>query len=72
MPAAGCTAVSTFELRASRTFIVLKLLLGMALRLAFHLALHMDMAAYVEAGSLRPEEAELRRVVFWAAFTADQ
>jgi hypothetical protein len=45
---------------------------GMAMRLAFHLALHMDMTAYVERGILKPEEAEIRRTAFWGAYIADQ
>lgn len=44
----------------------------MAMRLAFHLALHMDMTAYVERGILKPEEAEIRRTAFWGAYIADQ
>ncbi|CAG9953093.1 unnamed protein product, partial [Clonostachys rosea f. rosea IK726] len=44
---------------------------GMAMRLAFHLALHMDMTAYVERGILKPEEAEIRRTAFWGAYIAD-
>jgi hypothetical protein len=45
---------------------------GSALRLAFHLALHIDMAPYVEKGVMKKEEAEIRRKVFWSAYVADQ
>ncbi|KAH7068282.1 fungal-specific transcription factor domain-containing protein [Paraphoma chrysanthemicola] len=41
---------------------------GMAVRLATDLGLHLDNQAYVDAGILDPEEATLRRVVFWGAF----
>tara|TARA_R110002003_G_scaffold171_3_gene13890 strand:- start:53930 stop:55651 length:1722 start_codon:yes stop_codon:yes gene_type:complete len=41
---------------------------GMAVRLATDLGLHLDNQAYVDAGILEPEEATLRRVVFWGAF----
>lgn len=44
----------------------------MAIRLAFHLALHLDMTSYVSSKSLSEEEANLRRDVFWAAYTVDQ
>ncbi|KAF6807420.1 hypothetical protein CMUS01_14134 [Colletotrichum musicola] len=45
---------------------------GMALRLAFDLALHKDMAPYVAKGVLTPAEAELRRAVFWGTYAVDQ
>ncbi|OHE99785.1 hypothetical protein CORC01_04921 [Colletotrichum orchidophilum] len=48
------------------------IVLRMAIRLAFDLALHKDMSPYVANGLLRPAEAELRRAVFWGAFTMDQ
>lgn len=41
---------------------------GMAVRLATDLGLHLDNQIYVDAGILDPEEATLRRVVFWGAF----
>ncbi|KAI1102678.1 fungal-specific transcription factor domain-containing protein [Jackrogersella minutella] len=44
---------------------------GMAMRLAFDLALHVDMTAYVTRGYLSQAEADLRRTVFWGAYTAD-
>lgn len=44
----------------------------MATRLAFHLALHMDMTSYVASNSISREEADLRRDIFWAAYTVDQ
>ncbi|KAK1716026.1 fungal-specific transcription factor domain-containing protein [Colletotrichum acutatum] len=45
---------------------------AMAIRLAFDLALHKDMTPYVNKGVLKPAEAELRRAVFWGAYTMDQ
>ena len=51
---------------------VLILCLGMAMRLAFDLALHVDMAPHVAKGTLTSQEAELRRDVFWSAYTIDQ
>ncbi|KAL2847792.1 fungal-specific transcription factor domain-containing protein [Aspergillus pseudoustus] len=45
---------------------------GMAMRLAFDLGLHLDMAPYVERGTIAPEDAEARRVTFWAAYTSEQ
>lgn len=48
------------------------LILGMAIRLAFDLALHLDMSAYVSKGVVTPAEACLRQTVFWAAYTTDQ
>lgn len=44
----------------------------MAIRLAFDLALHIDMSEYVSRGDITSADAELRRTVFWAAYTADQ
>lgn len=46
--------------------------LGMAMRLAFDLGLHLDMSSYVSDGSISAVEAELRRMVFWGAYTLDQ
>ena len=45
---------------------------GMAIRLAFHLALHVDMTSYVASKSIQAQEADLRRDVFWAAYVVDQ
>lgn len=42
------------------------------MRLAFDLGLHLDMSSYVSNGSISPAEAELRRMVFWGAYTLDQ
>lgn len=42
------------------------------MRLAFALGLHVDVSKYVDEGSLRPEEAELRKDVFWGAYVIDQ
>lgn len=44
----------------------------MAIRLAFDLALHLDMSRYVSSGFITAADAELRRAVFWAAYTVDQ
>ncbi|KAL5343017.1 fungal-specific transcription factor domain-containing protein [Aspergillus crustosus] len=44
---------------------------GMAIRLAFNLALHLDMSAYVSSGHIAAADADLRRTVFWAAYTTD-
>lgn len=44
----------------------------MAIRLAFDLALHLDMSSYVSSGLITAADAELRRIVFWAAYTVDQ
>ncbi|KAH6989305.1 fungal-specific transcription factor domain-containing protein [Ilyonectria sp. MPI-CAGE-AT-0026] len=44
---------------------------GMAMRLAFDLALHVDLTPYVAKKSLTQAEANLRRDVFWGAYTVD-
>lgn len=44
----------------------------MAMRLAFDLALHLDMSRYVSRGEVTSADAELRRTVFWGAYTVDQ
>ncbi|KAL6236668.1 hypothetical protein BDW75DRAFT_239029 [Aspergillus navahoensis] len=44
---------------------------GMAIRLAFNLALHLDMSSYVSSGAITTADADLRRTVFWAAYTVD-
>lgn len=44
----------------------------MALRLAFDLALHIDLSSYVARGSVTAADAKLRRTVFWAAYMVDQ
>ncbi|KAL4734497.1 hypothetical protein BDV11DRAFT_212720 [Aspergillus similis] len=46
-------------------------LTGMAIRLAFNLALHLDMSSYVSSGAITTADADLRRTVFWAAYTVD-
>ncbi|CAG8925675.1 unnamed protein product [Penicillium salamii] len=45
---------------------------GMALRLAFDLALHIDLSSHVARGSITDADAKLRRTVFWAAYMVDQ
>lgn len=44
----------------------------MALRLAFDLALHLDMSSHVSAGILSATDANLRSTVFWTAYVVDQ
>lgn len=44
---------------------------GMAIRLAFVLALHQDLSTYVQKGLVSEAEVELRRTVFWAACVGD-
>ncbi|KAL4928755.1 transcription factor domain-containing protein [Aspergillus undulatus] len=44
---------------------------GMAIRLAFNLALHVNMSSYVSSGVITTADADLRRTVFWAAYTVD-
>lgn len=44
----------------------------MAARLAFHFVLYLDMTSYVSSKSITQEEADLRRDIFWAAYTVDQ
>lgn len=51
---------------------ILNLVLGMAMRLAFDLALHVDMTPHVAKGLLTAEEADVRRDVFWGTYTIDQ
>ncbi|KAL4980276.1 hypothetical protein BDW66DRAFT_167250 [Aspergillus desertorum] len=43
----------------------------MAIRLAFNLALHLDMSSYVSSGVITTADADLRRTVFWAAYAVD-
>jgi hypothetical protein len=44
---------------------------GSALRLAFDLALNLDMSSYVSAGIISAADADLRRTVFWTAYIVD-
>ncbi|KAJ5761528.1 hypothetical protein N7533_003567 [Penicillium manginii] len=44
---------------------------GMAIRLAFDLALHIDMSSHVLKGVISAADADLRRTVFWAAYIVD-
>ncbi|KAL2824866.1 fungal-specific transcription factor domain-containing protein [Aspergillus cavernicola] len=44
---------------------------GMALRLAFDLALHLEMSSYVSDGVISAADADLRRTVFWTAYIVD-
>ncbi|PYI18152.1 hypothetical protein BO99DRAFT_387114 [Aspergillus violaceofuscus CBS 115571] len=45
---------------------------GMAMRLAFDLGLHLDMAPYVAKGIIPSESAEIRRLTFWGAYMSEQ
>ncbi|KAF2095661.1 hypothetical protein NA57DRAFT_44435 [Rhizodiscina lignyota] len=47
-------------------------MIGMAIRLAFDLALHKDMTEYIEKGIITQAEADVRRTVFWGAYVVDQ
>ncbi|KAH7116381.1 fungal-specific transcription factor domain-containing protein, partial [Dactylonectria macrodidyma] len=44
---------------------------GMAMSLAFDLALHVDLSRHVLKKSISQAEADLRRDVFWGAYTVD-
>ncbi|POR36832.1 Uncharacterized protein TPAR_02968 [Tolypocladium paradoxum] len=44
---------------------------GMAMRLAFDLALHVDMTPYVANKALTQREADVRRDVFWGVYVID-
>lgn len=44
----------------------------MAMRLAFDLALHVDMTPYVANKSLTQREADLRGDLFWGVYVIDQ
>lgn len=45
---------------------------GMAMRLASDLGLHLDMAPYVARGTIPSENAEVRRITFWAVYMSEQ
>jgi hypothetical protein len=47
------------------------LITGIASRLVFDLGLHQDCSELVKQGKLRPEEAKVRQVLFFAAFQND-
>ncbi|RSL85791.1 hypothetical protein CEP51_003142 [Fusarium floridanum] len=44
---------------------------GMAMRLAFDMALHVDLSPYVAKKAVTQASADLRRDIFWAAYTVD-
>lgn len=44
----------------------------MAIRLAFDLALHLDMSSNVSAGEITVAEADMRCRLFWAIVTTEQ
>lgn len=46
--------------------------LGMAVRLAVDLGLHLDPQPYVDAGMIQEEEAAVRRVVWGGVFVHDR
>lgn len=46
--------------------------LGMAIRLAFDLALHLDMSSYVSAAQITAAEADMRCRLFWGIVTTEQ
>lgn len=48
------------------------MIIGMSMRLAFDLGLHLDTTSYVEKGDISAFEADVRRVAFWGSYTADQ
>lgn len=50
----------------------LTLQLGMSMRLAFDLGLHIDMRLYVKQGDISQREADVRRAAFWGSYVADQ
>lgn len=45
---------------------------GMAIRLAFDLALHINMSTHISKGIMSAADAGLRRQVFWASYINDQ
>lgn len=67
----GSTAAS-FIMDAQHGTFRLTVSLGMALRLAFDLALHVDMSPHVARKSLTQQEADLRQDVFWGVYVIDQ
>lgn len=67
----GFTAVS-LGLNKPNFRILIRFSLGMAMRLAFDLGLHIDMSLHVAEGSISAAEAEIRGMVFWGAYTLDQ
>lgn len=46
--------------------------IGMSMRLAFDLGLHLDMTTYVNNGEVSAHEADVRRTAFWGSYVADQ
>ncbi|KAB8239029.1 Zn(II)2Cys6 transcription factor [Aspergillus alliaceus] len=45
---------------------------GMAMRLAFDLGLHLDMAPYVGRGTISCKDYDVRRITFWAVYMSEQ
>ena len=46
--------------------------LGMAIRLAFDLGLHISTKKYVEEGSMSASEAKARSITIWGCFMNDR
>lgn len=70
MRVVGCIVVSGSNL-SSQIFLSHQLL-GMSMRLAFDLGLHLDMTSYVNNGDMSSHEADVRRTAFWGSYVADQ
>lgn len=51
---------------------MLKRRVGNATRMAHNLGLHMDCSAWVTAGLLSEDEAEVRKVTWWGCFVVDK
>lgn len=66
----GCIAVSGSKL--SHQIFSSHQLIGMSMRLAFDLGLHLDMTSYVNNGDMSSHEADVRRTAFWGSYVADQ
>lgn len=78
-PWAGCTVVSnafSTLLEALRCeairMSVLTIVKGNATRMAHNLGLHMDCSAWVKAGLITEDEAEVRTVTWWGCFVVDK
>ncbi|KAH7305298.1 fungal-specific transcription factor domain-containing protein [Stachybotrys elegans] len=46
--------------------------MGMAIRMAFNIGLHLDSSKWVESGLITTEEEEVRRVAWWGCYTLDK
>ena len=73
MPEDGSSAVRfRSSMRGCLRLYLTSLMIGMAVRLSFNLALNQDLKPYIAKGVVTAAEADLRRTVFWAAFVVDQ